>query len=183
MRYADSNGENDKKKTITMTFRIEHTIMDDLRKEAKYRSISLNMLVNQIFKNFVDWHAFDTKIGMIPMPKSIVLEIFKNLKKDEVINIATQVGKNEIYDIALFMKSRVDMNSFVEWIDTRMRNSSMNVTHMTDGNVQIYTMKHDICLNWSLYHKTILQLIFDEIIGNDVEIDIFDTAFRLKFER
>jgi hypothetical protein len=178
----DSTGY-DKKRTITMTFRIEKDIMANLRREAGKRGISLNMLVNQIFKNFVDWYIFETKIGMIPMPKPVILELFKNLSKEEVIDISARIGKSEIYDIVLFMKTKVDMDSFIEWISTRMRNSSMHITHMINGNTHVYTMKHNVCLNWSLYHKIILQLIFDEIIGKEVEIDISETAFTIRFEK
>lgn len=174
--------EYDKKRTITMTFRIEKSIMESLRKEAARRGISLNMLVNQIFKNFVDWYVFETKIGMVPMPKPVILDIFRNLSKEEVVDIAARVGKNEIYDIALFMKAKVDMNSFIEWIGTRMRNSSMYITHIVKDNTHVYTLKHNVCLNWSLYHKIILELIFDEIIGKEVKIDISETAFTIRFE-
>jgi hypothetical protein len=183
MRNDIDNLEFYQRKTITMTFRIENAILEDLRNEARRNGISLNMLVNKIFKDFVDWYAFDTKIGMVPMPKSVILNLFRSLRKDEVIDIATRIGKMEIYDIALFMKSKVNMDSFMEWIDTRMRNSSMHVTHIVDNNFVVYTMKHNVCLNWSLYHKIILNLIFDEIIGKDVEIVISETAFTVRFEK
>lgn len=175
--------ENDSKRTITMTFRIKKNIMETLRRDAKNRGISLNMYVNQIFKNFTDWYAFEQKVGMIPLSKPVVLDIFRNLKKEEVLDIATRIGKNEIYDIALFMRSKVDMDSFLEWIESRMKNSSMNVSHSIRGNTHIYAMKHDVCLNWSLYHKTILELIFNEIIGKEVHINITETTFTIEFEK
>jgi hypothetical protein len=166
-----------------MTFRIEKTILGELRNEARIKGISLNMLVNNIFKDFVYWYAFDKKIGMVPLPKPVILSLFRSLGKDEVVDIATRIGKIEIYDIALFMKSKVNMDSFMDWIDTRMRNSSMHITHVVDKKMHIYTIKHNLCLNWSLHNKIILESIFDEFIGKDVEIDISETAFTIRFER
>lgn len=183
MRNNLDSAEYDKKRTITMTFRIEKNIMTNLRREASSRGTSLNMLINQIFKNFVDWRVFETKIGMVPMPKPVVLEMFKNLSKDEIIDVAAGVGKREIHDIILFMKTKIDMDSFIEWISTRMRNSSMHITHLVNGNIHVYTMKHNVCLNWSLYHKIILESIFNEIIGKEVKIDISETAFTIRFEK
>jgi hypothetical protein len=166
-----------------MTFRIDTNIMDKLRIEAKNREISLNMLVNQIIKSFVDWYVFEPKIGIIPISKPVVIELFKNLKKDEIIDIATKIGKNAIYDIALFMKSRIDMDSFLEWFEARMKNSSMHISHIVNGRTHTYTMKHDICLNWSLYNKTILDLIFDEIYRKRVDISISEGSFTITFEK
>jgi hypothetical protein len=182
MRDTFGSGQYGKNRTITMTFRVEKKIMASLRTEAARRGVSLNMLVNQVFKNFMDWHVFETKIGMVPMPKSIILELFRNLSKEEIIDLATRIGKNEIYDIALFMKSKVDVDSFIEWICIRMRNSSMHITHRVNVNSHVYTIKHDLSLNWSLYHKVTLELIFENIIGKDVEIDISEKSFTIRFE-
>jgi hypothetical protein len=176
-----SSDNYDKKTTLTQTLRVEKVILSDLRKQAQEKGISLNLLVNQIFKNFVDWHAFDTKIGMVPLPKAVILDIFRNLRKDEVIDIAYQVGKNEIQDIILFMKYNIDMESFMEWIKIRMRNSSMQINHIVDQNTHIYTIRHNLCLNWSLYHKIILEAIFKEVIHRDVEIKISETGFAIAF--
>jgi hypothetical protein len=173
--------DNDDKRTITQTLRIDKLTLDILRRESKERGISLNLLVNQIFKNFVDWHAFDTKIGMVPLPKEVILDIFQSLRKDEVIDVADRVGKHEIQDIVLFMKGNISMESFIEWIKTRMKNSSMHVNHIVDRNTHIYTIRHNICFNWSLYHKIILEAIFKEVIHEDVEITISETGFVILF--
>jgi len=171
------------KRSNTMTLRIDKTIMSDLRNEARKRETSLNSLVNQIFKNFAEWHAFDAKIGMVPLPNVLITDIFKNLRKDEVIDLAYEVGRKEIHDIVLFMKSNVTMESFIEWIQVRMKNSSMQINHIVTQDTHIYTMKHNICLNWSLYHKIILESIFKEIIHKEVEIDISETAFTIRFSK
>ena len=180
---ATDDSANNSKRTITMTFRIDEKIMSKLRIEAKNRGISLNMLVNHIIKNFVDWYMFEPKIGMIPISKTVIVELFRDLKKDEIINIATKIGKNAIYDIALFMKTKMDMDSFLEWFESRMKNSSMQLSHIVNKNIHTYTMKHDVCLNWSLYNKTILELLFDEIFKKSVDISISEGSFTITFEK
>jgi hypothetical protein len=52
-----------------------------LRIEAKNREINLNMLINQIIKNFVDWFMFEPKVGIIPISKPVVVRLFRDLKK------------------------------------------------------------------------------------------------------
>ena len=68
---------NNSRKTTTKTFRIDEDVMSKLRSESKNRGISLNMLVNHIIKNFVDWYMFEPKIGMVPISKPIVIEPLK----------------------------------------------------------------------------------------------------------
>jgi hypothetical protein len=175
--------DDDNNITVTKTFSIDDIILKKLRIEANKRDISLNVLINQIFKNFVEWYVFEPKVGLIPISKPIVINLFKDLKKEEVVDIATEVGKNSIYDIALFMKMDLDLDSFLEWFESRIKNSSMKVFHFVQDNTHTYTIKHDICLNWSLYHKVILEFIFIEKFKKNVRIQISEGSFRLSFEK
>lgn len=170
------------KTSIITTLRIDREVMQRLRNESKSRDLSLNMLINQIFKNYVNWHAFESKISMIPLSKSVVSDIFKSLKKDEVIDIALNVAKQEIYNITLFMKSKVNEDSFMEWFESRIKNSSMYISHIVENDTHIYSVKHDICLNWSLHNKIILEEIFKEFIRKDIEIEIYEKAFVIRLE-
>ena len=77
------------------------------------REISLNTLVNQIFKHFVEWDVFESKVGMIPIARPIVVELFEKMTEDEIIDVAKRIGKNTVRDIALFMKNKVEIYSFL----------------------------------------------------------------------
>lgn len=157
------------KKTTTMTFRIDEEIMNKLRAESENRETSLNTFVNQIFKRYVEWDMFEAKVGMIPIAKPIVVELFSKMNKDEVIDMATQVGKNVIRDIALFMKGDMTFESFLSWFETRMKASSIEINHNIKGNTHVYILKHDLGENWSLYHKTVLDLIFREVLDKIID--------------
>ncbi|MGN6708315.1 MAG: toxin-antitoxin system HicB family antitoxin, partial [Candidatus Nitrosocosmicus sp.] len=53
--------EKDDNKTDPMTFRIEKDIIEKLRQGAKSKGITLNTFINQIIRNFLDWHIFEPK--------------------------------------------------------------------------------------------------------------------------
>jgi hypothetical protein len=173
----------EKIKTDSMTFRIEKDIMQKLREDAKNKGISLNTFINQIIRNFLDWYIFEPKIGMIPISKPVVVELFHSLTKEEISNIASNVGKSAIYDITLFMKSKVDIDSFLQWFELRVKNSPMQLYHTVNGKIHIYTIKHDICINWSYYYKVILERIFNEVFNKNVEINISEGSFTVAFEK
>ncbi len=43
------------KKTRSVTFRLDSSVIDELQAEADNREISLNVLVNQILKRYSEW--------------------------------------------------------------------------------------------------------------------------------
>jgi hypothetical protein len=168
------------KKTVTMTFRVEEGVMALLRSESEKREVSLNTLVNQVLKRFVEWDMFEPKVGMIPIAKPIVQTLFEKMTEEEIKEMARKVGKGAIHDIALFMKSRMDLDSFLSWFEMRMKNSSIEFNHSVKGGRHTFMTKHDLGYNWSLYHKTLLELIFNEVLQKRIETAI--TSSMLAFE-
>lgn len=171
-------------KSTTMTFRIEEDVMMELRKESEQRQISINTLVNQIFKRYVQWDTFESRVGIVILAKPVVAELFRKMSKDEVVDLAKHSGKDSFHDIALFMKSKMDIDSFLSWLELRMKNSSVEISHSIEerGITHVYVMKHDLGENWSLYIKTILELIFNDILGRRIDINISGTTLTFKFQ-
>ncbi|WP_337861625.1 hypothetical protein [Nitrososphaera sp.] len=177
---GSSNGSgNSKRATVTMTFRIEESVMAALRSESEKKEVSLNTLVNQVLKRFVEWDMFEPKVGMIPIARPVVQTLFEKMSREGVVEMAQKVGKGAVHDIALFMKSKMDLDSFLSWLEMRMKNSSIEFSHRVRDGRHVFIMKHDLGYNWSLYHKTLLELIFNEVLQKRVESVI--TASMLTF--
>lgn len=158
--------------------------MNKVEHEARYQQISLNSLSNQIFKNFVEWDMLSPKAGMIPVAKRIVSELFSRLSKEEVIKLADQVGKDIMSDLVLFMKNKIDLDSFLSWLELWLKkNSTAGFIHnVENNNIHTCIMRHDLGENWSLYHKIVLELIFKETLKIPVQINTTNSTLTFSFE-
>lgn len=172
-----------KKKTETMSFRLDGHILDNLRKESESQGVSLNVLANKIFTRYVEWGMFEPKVGMVPIAKPIVSALFQKLTEKETIELANQIGHSIVSDIATFMKGSMDIDSFVSWFITRMKISDFEINHTVKGEKHTYIIKHDLGYNWSLYHKTVLELIFNEGLEKKIDSDIKDRMMEISFEK
>ncbi|MFZ0514575.1 MAG: hypothetical protein WAM14_23425 [Candidatus Nitrosopolaris sp.] len=169
------------KRTITMTFRLDENVITTLRAESERRHISLNTMVNQILQRYVEWDMYESKVGIISMLKPVVGELFKKTSKQEIIELATSIGKNATNDAALFMKSKIDLDSFLSWLEVRMKNSSVEISHNIEGSTHTYILKHDLGENYSLFQKTVLELIFNDVFGKHIDSSFSDTILSFKF--
>ena len=183
MHDPDYLNEAIPKKTSTMTFRIDDNVLRILRSESERHQISLNTLINQLLKRFVEWDMYESKVGMIPIAKPIVVELFNKMSKEEISKMALDIGKNAVHDISLFMKNKMDLDSFLSWFETRMNSSLTETNHSIQNGFHVYVLKHELGENWSLYHKIILQSIFNEIFVKTVDIQISNTTIRFKFRQ
>jgi hypothetical protein len=98
--------------TVTLTFRLDENVVTILRTESGTRHISLNAMVNQILQNFVQWNMYEPKVGMMSLFRPVVAEIFKKLTEQQIIEVATTVGKEAYTDATIFMKRKIDLDSF-----------------------------------------------------------------------
>lgn len=169
------------KKTSTITFRLDDDVLKRLRDESHKRQVSTNTLANQAFRRFLEWDIYEPVSGFVMINKPVFIEVFGKMKQTEIISIASRIGKNEVRDIALFMKGRMDLISFLSWFETRMINSSVQVSHTNMEGNHTYVMKHDIGKNWSIYHKTILELIFQEVFSRKIPVKADKNTISFRF--
>lgn len=164
-----------------MTFRLDEQVIKKLRLESGSRQISTNTLVNQALRRFLEWGMFEPTAGFVMINKPVFSEVFDKLTQKEIVDIASRVGKNEVRDIALFMKGNTDLLSFLSWFEIRMINSSVQVSHSNNDGFHTYVMKHDIGRNWSTYHKTILELIFQEVFNQKIPVKADKSTISFQF--
>lgn len=164
-----------------MTFRLDDKILQRLRSESSNRRVSTNTLVNQALTQFLDWGMYESTVGFVLINKHVFVQVFGKLKYKEIVNLATRIGKDEVKNIALFMKGKIDLQSFLAWFELRMVNSAVQVSHMHEDNFHKYVMKHELGKNWSIYHKTILELIFSEVFSQKIDVKINKTMISFEF--
>ncbi len=169
------------KRTATITFRLDEDLLNKLRLESKNQEISTNTLAGQAFKRFLEWDIYQPKVGFVCITKPVFIKIFENLTEAEVTRFACTIGKDETRDMAFFMKGKIDIESFMVWFEMQMINSSVQVSHTIDGNIHTYIMRHDLGKNWSLYHKTILEIIFERMFNTKTKLDYNARTISLRF--
>ncbi len=173
--------KNPIKNTTTMTFRLDSNIMQKLYDKAERDDISINSIVNHILKRYIEWDMFENKSGMVPVSKPVVKDLFGRLSKEEVIDLSTEIAKNSVYDTALFMKGKVDPDSFISWFLSRMKNCS-EITSTNENGIHTFIFKHELGENWSLYHKTVVESIFNDFLHKPIHISMTGSTLVLKFE-
>ena len=116
------------KKTSTITFRLDENTVKRLHNESANRQVSPNTLVNQALRQFLDWGMYESTVGFVMINKQVFIHVFGRLSQEEIVSVATRVGKDEVKNMALFMKGSIDIQSFLAWFELRMINSSVQVS-------------------------------------------------------
>jgi len=102
--------------TRSITYRLPEKLINELETEASQKNTSQNVLVKQILERYVEWDRFSSKIGMIPVPKSILKSLGDELDGQDIDEIITLIFPM-IKDTVLFIKGGYDLKRCVETLD------------------------------------------------------------------
>ena len=94
-----------KEETRSITYRLPAKIIEELETVSTQKNISQNVLVKQILERYTKWDRFAKEIGMIPIPKSMLLEIGKEMSGIDISRIVSLLLP-VIKESVLFMKDR-----------------------------------------------------------------------------
>jgi|SRR5436853_5500609 len=173
------------KKTRSVTFRLDSSVIDELQSEADSREISLNVLVNQVLKRYSEWDRFENKIGMMPVPKIILSSLIdkaisvaksSGIKdvdryRDDIIKQAAQLAFGLMKDSVLFMKRQYNLWAVLSVLEEYMKVSGIKADHKLEGSRKhVFIIQHELGENWSLFTKELLALIFQNLANVRAEI-------------
>ena len=133
--------------------------MEELETESSRQNISQNVLVKQILEKYIQWDKFGTKIGVIPVPKTI-LDALGNDLDDKQIDEIIKVVLPMIKDAVMFMKGGYDLKRCIETLEDYMRATGMKSDHRIEGNLHHYIIQHELGMNWSRFTEHLLKEVF-----------------------
>jgi hypothetical protein len=172
---------NDKRKKTTegVTFRIPSNILSELRQESDKKQVSLNILVNQIFKDHLDWHRYASQGRSIDYPRSVMSRIFDKLTQEELSEIAVDIAKKNFVDLAL-LRGEVTLSFYLDTIQNWLRISALPYKHEVNDNVHNFIIEHRMGKNFSFFLKEYNSNILDSLEIKSV-FNITDNIVAFKF--
>ncbi len=183
------------RKTRSTTFRLDTNIVSELQRDADQGEISLNVLVNQILRRYIEWDRYENKLNLLPIPKLMLtrlieetLEVAKDAKvkdleacRNKIAKNAAEVALNIIKDSVIFMKKEYDLWTVLDVLRNYMKVAGITSDHTLKADRKhVFIIQHDLGPNWSLFAKELLSLIFAEL--SQVSADISMTSKTVKAE-
>ena len=159
--------------TRSITYRLSEKLIEELETEANQKGISQNVLIKQILEKYTQWDRFSQKMGLIPVPISMLQLFGDDLDGqdiDEIINLIFPTIK----DTVMFIKGGYDLKRCVETLEDYMRASGMNSDHRVNGNVHSFIIQHDLGSKWSVFTEQLLKQVFRSFLP-DKELDFQTT--------
>lgn len=168
--------------SVNATFRIPADIIERLRKESESKQSSLNAIVNQILRKYVDWEFFEAKVGLVPFPKQVLADIFSSLEQDRITSLATGVGKKAAIEMSIFMSGKLNAQAFVSCLELRLLHSGCEVVRRAQDGQSTIIVKHDLGKNWSFYLEALVDSALEEMLGQKPDSFSTDSIVSVEYK-
>ena len=189
-----NSGENTApRKTKSITFRLDSSVVEELQRDSNEGEISLNVLVNQVLKRYVEWDRYENKLGMMPIPKLMLgtlIDEAMRLAADakivdlesyraKIVNNAAQTALRVMKDSVLFMRKEYSFWTVLDVLRQYMKVAGIVSDHRIEmGRKHVFIIQHDLGENWSLFAKELLSKIFIELAQVGAEISTTPNTVR-----
>lgn len=181
MSRGGNDSDSKKTKTETVTFRLQSSLIDELRMDAELEGVSLNNYAAKIFLNHVQWEKYERKVGLLPMTEAFLSEVLSQLNDQQIVNLAQKLEKQKFRNILAFMKNSDSVEDFVEvmraWLTVSWMQQHIEVR---DGKYY-FKIQHSLGAKWSLYVKTLLSELSYDILGKKADIRIIGDTLSFVF--
>lgn len=159
----------------SVTFRLNSSILDKLSKRADLQKTSLNVLVNQILHNYIEWDADSIKAGWIPTQRTVLTKLIDVLDEKIISEIAKQSAKSSGKDSILYMYGKYNLENLLKNIRASAQRSGFSIKEYEENQNSEIVIQHDLGWKWSIYFKFYYQEILHEI-NQRVIFDYTDTS-------
>lgn len=159
----------------SVTFRLNSSVLDKLSKRADLQKTSLNVLVNQVMCNYVEWDVDSIKAGWIPTQRTILTKLIDTLDEKTISDVAEQSAKSGGKDSILYMYGKYNLENLLKNIRTSAQRSGFSIKEYEENRNLEIVIQHDLGWKWSLFFKFYYQEILHEI-NQPVIFDYTDTS-------
>ncbi len=163
------------KKTHSVSYRIDTKVLEEIIREASLREESANTLVNQILRRFVQFDRYQQRIGIIPTPKQLLLDIITGCDDKQIKFLAERTFRI-LKDAVMFMRKRQDLVAVLNVLEEYMKVSGIASDHTINGSKHTFVIQHDMGLKWSEFTKELLSIIFEKLADKRANFEITESC-------
>ncbi len=149
--------------TRHVTLRIPDYVAAELESDSDHLGTSVNSMIVRILKRWVRWDRHMQSLEMVPVPKQMIPILVPDTDEKNV-----HIWVNGILPIfreaVMVIKGKYDLKHCIETLEDWMWATGIVSGHKIDGQIHVFTVRHGMGINWSIFIKAMLGQLFAEFI-------------------
>jgi hypothetical protein len=181
---SPNNSNSSRSTSENISFRLRKDQLDQLRKEANEKRITLNTLANQIVDFYVNYTANASKADLIPFAKQEIISLLDGYEEEEIKAKVRQIIRKFGKDIALQLRGKYDFEAGLGVVDSWILASGFphRRNKDTENNRHTFIVQHNMGRKYSVYAAEGFKTYVEPLVTNAVEYSITDNSMTITVE-
>ncbi len=174
-----------KGRTVTRTIRIDEGYDQVLQEEAARRRVSVNNIMDQLVKKYVQSWRFFENMSAITLSDRTLKSILEGVEEDKIREIGRMLGKERPYELIL-KRGLVPSYETAKWfiVDVLTQQSGwLNAAITRNDRKEYIHLSHPFGYKWSLFLEGYFGVFYRERLGLNFEVDLFASSITFIFDR
>jgi hypothetical protein len=173
-----------KKNTSTITFRIDEDFDLHLRKIAKEQKISLNILANQIFRNYLELDVYMDKFGVMKMSKNVFKMFLDKTDLTDLRLLAIDAGSNEPKEFILFKWKEITLENVAMFMKIYCEHCGYGQCDLEQSEDKVsMSVRHNFGKKGSTYIASFLTAVVASTLNRECIIVESDESITISFDK
>ena len=170
--------------TITRTIRIDEGYDDILKNEADRHGVSVNQIMDQQIRRYVETYRFFEKTNAATLSASTLHAIMEELDDETIIKISEELGKERPHELMLRRGIQPTYETSLWYIREVLGDHSGWFTAMisTRGENENINLSHAYGYKWSLFLSGYLKELFEEVLEIKPEVTVLSASVNFAFK-
>jgi hypothetical protein len=179
------HNERKQSRKTTVNLFLESDILDEIRKEAKQRGISLNSRINSILTKYVQFYKRAEEVDdTYVIPKKYFQFAIDNINEEDNISQVTEMHRLWVPAFLNDLNIPFTLENFVKYAAMQVGINSRTIDNVTyhrdeEGN-HILAFTHRFGLKWSRVLSSGLVTFIEELLHYRTEHSIYHGSFVIK---
>ena len=170
-----------RRRSVTRSVRIDEDVAEMLEDLSKEERVSVNVLVNDALRKYVEWDVRARKFGMLDLAHVAAKRLFDYLEDDEVEEYANWIAKNVFKELVVFWFKKSDLVSVLKAIRLLGAVGQYQYEEELGDDSSTFICKHNRGPKWSLYYYRLFKSVFEDLHGSNVTVEQTDDQVMVRF--
>ncbi|HEV2193698.1 MAG TPA: hypothetical protein VGR54_08795 [Nitrosopumilaceae archaeon] len=158
----------------SISIRLPSTSLDKLRVKAKIEGLNLNMLVNHILTEYLQWDSTASKAGWVVVLADVLKELMNELDEKTLYKIAIKTA-DSTKDVRLMMTGDNTIDGFFSILRNRLRKSGIDYLESSEKGMIKFIIHHNMGKKWSFFYKTQHERMLENL-GRQATLDFTENT-------
>ena len=170
--------------TDTFTIRMQKSQIDELKKISEVKNISLNTLVSQLFRHYLEIERVYDKFDWVKVSKSTLKVALKKFTNEEIEIIGKQIALEFAIDFILVKWGDVSEQNILEFIKIYFKENSWgNCKIFTESNGIIITIQHKMGKKASKLFAVMIETLFKNQLNKKSTTKLTDSIVSIFIQK